>query len=127
LTTRAPWAARSAGGEGVDRRRVEQVQPADLDALDPGQRGARAVRVARAHGDGRAGLAERAGGLQAEAHVTAGDDDVLAGQVDALEDIIGRRRGGESGSDRVLFLCHATRPPPASRTLNGCQFAFLAR
>ena len=88
-----------AGGEGVDRRRVEEVELADLDALDPGQRGGGAVRVARADGDGRAGLAERAGGLQAEPDVAAGDDDVRAGQVDALEDLVGRRCRGEAGSN----------------------------
>jgi hypothetical protein len=79
-----------AGGEGVDRRRVEEVQPVDLDALDPGQRGSGALRVARADGDGRARPAEGAGGLQAEPDVAAGDDDVPARQVDALEDVLGR-------------------------------------
>ncbi len=94
------------GGEGVDRGRVEQVQPVDLDAFEPGQRGGGAAGVARPRDDGRARPAERAGGLQAEPGVTAGDDHVRTGQVDALEHLAGRRRGGEARTDGMLPMSH---------------------
>nr|WP_264295191.1 hypothetical protein [Microbispora sitophila] len=104
------------GGEGVDRCRVEEVEPAGLDVLDPGQRGRGAVRVACGHGDRRAGLVERTGGLQTDPAVAAGDDDARAGQVDAPEHVVGRRRRGEAGSDGTLPLCdvlsHGHHPAP---------------
>lgn len=107
-----------AGGEGVDRGRVQQVEPADLDALDAGEGRCRAIRAARADGDRGAGLGQRTGDLQAEPDVAAGDDDVRARQVDAREDLISGRGRGESGSDGVLLVCHGPSLRPGARTLN---------
>ena len=84
------------GDERVDRRRVEEVQPADLDALETRQCGCGAVRVADAHRDRRAGPAERARGFQTEPDVATGDHDVAAGEVDACDHVLGRRCRGET-------------------------------
>ena len=106
------------GGEGVDRRRVEKVELSDLDALDPGQRKGGAVRIACADSDGRAGFAECAGGLKAEPDVAAGDDDVGARQVDAVQNLVGRRRRGEAGSKGMLLFRHGCPPTGEVRTLD---------
>lgn len=83
-------------GEGGYRTGVEQVQPVDVDAFDTGQCAGRAVRIACADRHRSARLAQRARDLQTETTVASGADDVGAGQVDAREHLVRRRRGGEA-------------------------------
>lgn len=59
--------------------------------------------------------------------MAAGDDHVRAGQIDAGQDLVGGRGGGESGSEWVLFLRHASSLLVGRRTLDGCQFEFFPR
>src|SRR6185503_5760491 len=94
-------------GERVDRCRVGKVEVVGLDVVDAGEYGGGAVRMADAdeHRGARAG--QRAGGFESNAGVSCGDDDVAAGQVDALEHVLGGGRGGEPGPDWVLFVGHA--------------------
>lgn len=75
--------------ECVDRGGVHQIEPIDLGARDAGERGCGAIRIARSRGHRRAGLAQRAGDFQADAGGTAGNDHVLARQVDGGENLIG--------------------------------------
>lgn len=108
-----------ACGERVDRRRVEQVQPADLDALDARELRRSLFGVARGDHDRGACLAHRPRGLEPEATRAAGDDDVPACQIDSRQHVVGRRRGGERGADQVLlFSGHAFTLPLLVRTDN---------
>jgi hypothetical protein len=50
--------------------------------------------------------------------VAAGDDDIRTGQVDALENLVGRRCSGEAGSDGLLVLSHVTTLRATARILN---------
>ena len=75
-------------------------------------RAARASRAPGRHDDVRAGAGERAGRLEAEPRVAAGDDGQLAGQVDAGDDLGGGGGGAEAGSDRVLRAGHAPTVRP---------------
>ena len=95
-----------AGREGVDRRRVKEVQRTDLHALKTSQRRGGTLRVTRPDGDGSPGLAERAGGLQADPGVSAGDDDVFAGEIEARQDLVGGGSGGEAGAKGTLQRVH---------------------
>ena len=63
--------AEPIAGEGVDRYRVDQVEPPNLDSLQSGQRRTRSIRIPRADRDPRAGLRQRPGDLQADARVTS--------------------------------------------------------
>ena len=65
-----------------------------------------ALCIACAHGDGSTRLGERAGGLQTEPGVSAGDDDVFAGEIEACQDIIGGGGGGEAAAKRTLRRVH---------------------
>ena len=63
-----------ARGKRVDRRGIEEIETLDLDAREPGQRRARRVEGPRADDHRRAGLGQRARGLEADARMTAGDE-----------------------------------------------------
>ena len=64
------------------------------------------LREARAHGDASTGLAEGAGDFQTNARVPAGDDNVLARQVEARQNLVGCRGSRELGSQGMLFICY---------------------
>lgn len=98
-------------GELLDRGWVEQVHATHLSPVDPGEVRCGAVGVAGGHGDGRAGSRQGVGCGQADAGVPAGDDRVDAGEVDVGQDVVGRRRGGEAGAERVLLVVHSDVPP----------------
>lgn len=57
-----------------------------------------------------AGRGERAGGLQAEAGVAAGDDRQFPGEVDAPQDVVGGAGGAEPGTDPVLGVRPSSVP-----------------
>jgi hypothetical protein len=52
--------------------------------------------------------------LEANASVTAGDDDVLAAEVDAPEDVIGGGCWAEAAANRMLLVRHAALLPPVA-------------
>ncbi len=99
-----------AGRESPDRVRIDEVELADLDAIEPGQGVPGALRVAGRHRDGRAGPAQRSGRLEAQAGVASRHDDGLAAHVDAGDDVGGGGSGLKAGSDRVLLVGHERCP-----------------
>jgi hypothetical protein len=82
-------------GEGIDCRRIEQIHRFDLN-INPGQR-RRPLGIARRDDDSRTGRSQLTRSFPAKARITAGNDGGLAGKVDALDDLGGRRGGIEAG------------------------------
>ncbi len=95
-------------GEGIDRGRIEQVHRLDLD-VDPAKPGRGLVAVARRHDHPGAGGSQRTRGFHADAGMAAGHDRDLAGQVDALDNVVGGGRGVEAGTDGFLQSGYSTQ------------------
>ena len=85
---------------------VAEVELVDLDTVDAGQRLGRDVGPPGRHDDVRAGPGERAGRLQPDAGVAAGDDGETAGEVDAGDHLGRGGLGAEAGPDGMLRRAH---------------------
>ncbi len=96
--------------EVVDRGGIHQIEPIDVEPLDAGLGGGGVRRVARCRGHRCAGLAQRPGHFQADTGESAGDNHVFAGEVDAGENVIGRRCCRKAAADRMLFVDHGKFP-----------------
>ena len=71
-----PLARQPIAGERLDRSWIDEIESADGNPLDPGDRRRSVVRVARADRDRRAGPAQRAGHLEADTGMATNYDDV---------------------------------------------------
>ncbi|GAA3742461.1 hypothetical protein GCM10023082_44140 [Streptomyces tremellae] len=71
-----------------------------------GQRSVGPLRVAGGDHDTGAGAAQHPDRLHAEAGATAGDDGGPAGQVDPLDDVLGRGGRAEPRVDGLLWCTH---------------------
>ena len=93
-------------GKAAHAGEVGKVHRRDLDLTgDAGERFGCEFRTPRGYGDARPGRGEGADGFQPDAGIAAGDDGILALEVDALDDFLGRALGMKAGADRFLVLC----------------------
>ncbi len=99
------------GPDAVGTRHRRQVQPAGPDAVGTRHRRPGPVRGAGADGGGGAPCGQSEGGFASDTGMAAGDDDVPAGQIDAVEGLFsgGGRvnpepRGAAESCDRP-FVC----------------------
>lgn len=93
-------------GEGADAVQVAEVELVHLDTVETGDRLLGDRPAPRRDDDPGTGLGERAGRLQAEPRVAAGDDRQLPREVDAVEHVVRAAPEVESRTDLVLCSGH---------------------
>jgi len=82
--------------EGIDRRRVAELERLELDASHVLEGGCSFFARARGHDDPCAGRRQGSGGFEPQSRTSAGDDDRLSFQMDAANDLRGCRWGSKT-------------------------------